>query len=98
MAARIATMATTATTSISVKPSVAPPSALPVRDVLCRACSTFRSIRAIGKEIVGPAFLSGRTIDVSVAPRIGRNLAALQIRAIPGRDVAGPAHQRGDRK
>src|SRR6185436_16091985 len=95
MAARIATMATTATTSISVKPSVAPvPSALPARDVLCRACSTFRPIRAVGKEIVGPAFLSGRTIDVSIAPGIGRNLAALQVRAVPGRDVAGPAHQR----
>src|SRR6266480_111460 len=89
-------MATTATTSISVKPSVAPvPSALPAGDVLCRACSTFGSIRAVGKEIVGPALLPGRTIDIRVAPGVDRNLATLEVGPIPCRDIAGPAHQRG---
>src|ERR1700730_8457641 len=92
-------MASTHTTSSSVKPaagpsSALPSSALPARDVLRGACSTFCSIRTVREDVIG-SILSGRAVDVRIAPRIGRHDAALEIRPVPGRDVGGLAHQRG---
>src|SRR6185295_6681744 len=94
MAARIATIATTQTTSSKVNPSVPLPSALPARDVLPGAGATFCSIRTIGKDVVC-AVLPRRAIDIRVAPGIGRDGAAFQVGSVPGRDVAGAAHQGG---
>src|SRR4029077_8551436 len=93
IAARIDTIAITQTSSSSVKPSI--PLTLPAGDVLRSACSTFCSIGSIREDVVGPV-LPGRAVDVRVAPRVGRHLASFQVRAIPGVDGAGTAHQRGE--
>src|SRR5436190_247866 len=89
MAARIATIASTQTSSSSVNPS----SALPARNVLPSARSSFCPVRTVRHDIVGPV-LPRRAIDVRVAPRIGRHLAALQVRPVPGIDGPGALHQR----
>src|SRR4051794_35809980 len=91
MAARIATIASTQTSSSSVKPA----SALPVRDVLPRTRSSFCPVGTVRKNVVGPV-LARCAVDVRVAPRIGWHQAAFQIRPIPGVDAAGPLHQRGE--
>src|SRR6476659_6565430 len=94
MAATSAMMASAHTTSMSVKPpSLALRSARPAGDVGGCAGAAFIAVRAIGHDVIS-AVLSGRTIDVRLSPRVIRHAAALEIGAVPGRNVAGRADQR----
>src|SRR5262249_10697407 len=94
MATTSAMMASAHTTSMSVKPpSPAPRSARPAGDVGGRAGAAFGIVGAVGDDVIG-AVLSGRTVDVGLAPRIVRHRSALEIGTVPGLDVAGRAHQR----
>src|SRR5262245_49466955 len=91
MAARIATIAITQTSSSSVKPA----SALPVRDVLPSARPSFCPVGTVRENVVGPV-LPRRAVDIGVAPGVGWHQAALQVRPVPGIDAAGALHQRGE--
>src|SRR4051812_39835029 len=90
IAARIATIASTQTISSSVKPS----SALPARNVQPRARSSFCPVGTIRENVVGP-MLPWRAVDVRVAPGVRWHLSALEVRPVPGIDVAGALHQCG---
>src|SRR5215475_12664303 len=99
-------MATTATISRSVNPAVNLPRRLTL-SLDARSGyigggpgSALLSVSAERNDLIGAAF-SGRAIDVSLAPRIIRHGAALQIRAVPRRqswcrlDECGQALRRG---
>src|SRR5262245_26402713 len=94
IAATIDMIATMQTTSTSVKPSSAPlASANPTRDICCRSRATFLSIRPVRNHVIRTV-LSGRSIDVSIAPRIFGNHAPLQVWTVPRRDIPGRLHER----
>src|SRR3984957_14226307 len=89
-AASIAMIAITQTVSISVKPSCVSCGLFIRRGryVGRGPASTFDAVGAVGGDLVG-AVLAGRTVDVGLAPRIVRQLAALEIRAVPCGEPAG---------
>src|SRR3954452_9606728 len=89
----IAMIASTQITSRRVKPSSPrPQSTLPIGDVSRRTGPPFDSIGAVGHDVVGP-MLPGHTIDVGIAPGIGWDDSAFQIRTVPRQVIAGTLHQ-----
>src|SRR5690349_23038509 len=91
----MATIAMTQTISRSVKP--ASDSALLFivrgRDIGGRAGAALLPIGAVGDDLIEAAF-GRRSIDVGLAPRIIRHVAALEIRPVPSRHAVDRLHQR----
>src|ERR1700730_5010725 len=95
MAARIATMATTQTTSSRVNPpSRSPRSVRPAGDIGCRTRSTLLPVGPIGDDVVG-AMLSRRPVHIGLPPGIVGPPRALQIGAVPRLRCARTLHQGG---
>src|ERR1700693_740507 len=90
MAARIATIASTQTISISVKPRCALRPLLIVRgrNVRCHPGAPLLSVRPVGDDVVD-AMLPGRAIDIGHAPRIVGDAAAFEVRSVPSCKPAG---------
>src|SRR5690242_3205667 len=63
------------------------------RDVGSDAATAFLAIRSVGDDVIR-AVLARRAIDVSVAPGIVGNVAALQIGSVPGGNARRLLHQR----
>src|SRR5262245_9401600 len=96
IAARIAMIASTQTTSIRVKPaSPADGAARPTDDVGRCSTSTCLSIRAVGDDVVG-AVLARRPVHIGIAPRVDGNDPAFQVRAVPRCDATGTSNQCGE--
>src|SRR5262245_44194238 len=92
--ARIATMARTHTTSMSVNPaSAGSPSLCPAGDIGCCTGAAFLSIRAIGQDVVR-SVLARRAIKVWPSPWVFGNDVAFQIRSVPAGYAARALHQR----
>src|ERR1700730_14286485 len=90
-------IARTHTISSSVKPRSAPSLIFCTSHVLDRnigrdAGAAFLAIGAVGHNLVGPALARG-AIDIGVAPGIGGDAAALEIRSVPGCDTGCRLHQ-----
>src|SRR6202521_3313334 len=97
-AAIMAMSASTHTISSKVKPRSAPSLIFRTghvfdRNVGRKTAAALLTIRTIRQDFVRSAF-SGRTIHVGVAPGIVGDVAALEIRSIPGSYTRCPAHQR----
>src|SRR5882672_3146870 len=96
-AASSAMMASTHTISSKVKPRSAASLIFRghafERNVGRNPAAAFLAVGAVGHDVVGTVF-AGRAVDVSVAPRIGRHAAALQIRSVPGRDAGRALYER----
>src|SRR5712691_10630339 len=94
MAARIAMMATTQTTSRRVKPRCAVRRSLrPADDIGRRARATFLPVRAVGDDVIR-SVLARRAIEIGVSPRILGDRAALQIRPVPRAQPARALRER----
>src|SRR5882724_5127784 len=96
-AASSAMMASTHTISSKVKPRSAASLIFRgrafERNVGRDPAAAFLAVGAVGHDVVGAVF-AGRTIDVDVAPGIVGNVAALQIRPVPGGYARRALHQR----
>src|SRR4051794_22242415 len=93
-------MASTHSISISAKPAAplsrgrrAMASARTAGDVAGRSTAAFLSVGAERDDVVRRA-LAGRAIDIAMAPRVVRDHAAAQVRAVPALRVGRP-RQRG---
>src|SRR5438876_7005158 len=93
MAASIATIATTQTISMRVKPSSPRTrSALPACDVRGSPGAALLSVGAVRDDVVG-AVLARQAVDVGIAPWVGRDDVSFQIGPVPGHGIAGTLHQ-----
>src|SRR5271170_357560 len=96
MAASIAMIATTHTVSSSVNPSCAP-TGLVIgrgRNIGRHPGSTFDAVGTVRNDFIRTV-LSGRAVQISLAPRIVRHAAALEVRSVPGGESAGRLDERG---
>src|ERR1700716_3711011 len=95
MAASSAMIAMTQTISTRVNPASAfrPLVIARRRDIGCRPGPALLPVGAVGDDFIGAA-LRRRAVDIGLAPRIIRQVAALEIWPVPSGQAAGGLHQR----